>query len=129
MPAKRQPRPFKRAGLHPLRCPDCGCYGYFTVAMLEDAGCPECWRPDCEGTLAPDELELAMLLGVDSPAVAEYEQECQSIAHGQASHGRKGRELRPVESIAAERVSVRRRERARSNRLSALRPVPEAMPF
>jgi hypothetical protein len=107
------PRPFKRAGLHRLECPDCGCYGYYTVAMLEDAGCPDCWRPDCGGQLAPDELELAMLLGVDSPAVAEYELECQSIA----------------QSIAAERVSVRRRERARSNRLSALRPVPEAMPF
>jgi hypothetical protein len=36
MPAK--PRPFKRAGLHPARCPDCPCYGYFTVAMLEPPG-------------------------------------------------------------------------------------------
>jgi hypothetical protein len=42
-----KPRPFKRAGLHRLECPDCPCYGYFTVAMLEAAaGCPRASRSD-----------------------------------------------------------------------------------
>jgi hypothetical protein len=118
-------RPFKRAGLHKLEC-GCGGYVYATVAQLEARGLPCC---PCGAVYIPDELELSILLGVDSPAVAEYEAECQSIAHGQASHGMRGRELRPVESIAAERVSARRRERARSNRLGALRPVAAPMPF
>lgn len=123
-------RPFSRKGLHKLECPDCPCYGYFTVAALEDAGgLPQCFRAGCGALLEPTELELAVLLGVDSPAVTEYVAECESIAHGQASHGMRGRELRPVESIAAERVSKRRRERALSNRLRALRPAAEPLPF
>jgi hypothetical protein len=119
-------RPFKRTGLHKMECRDCGNYAYSAVAALERFGLPMC---HCGSELLPDELELAVLLGVDSPAVAEYEAECQSIAHGQASHGMRGRELRPVESIAAERVSARRRERARSNRLQAIRPAVASMPF
>src|SRR3954452_5056940 len=92
MPAK--PRPFKRAGLHRLECPDCPCYGYFTVAALEAAGgLPACFVLGCGARMMPTELELAMLLEVDAPVVHAYTVECESIAHGQAGavgygHGR-----------------------------------------
>ena len=126
MPAK----PFKRAGLHRLECPDCPSYGYFTVAMLERAGqLPTCFASGCGAAMVPTELELAMLLGVECEATDAYWAELNSVEHGQAPHGVRGRKLRDPQLIAAERVSARRRERARANRLQALRPAPEPMAF
>jgi hypothetical protein len=137
MPANRTaPRPFKRGGLHRLECPDCPCYGYFTVAMLEAAGGPPaCFVDGCGAAMTPTELELAMLLEVDAPVVAAYESECQSIAHGQAfavghGHGRNAaHRLETPELKAAERVAKRRSDAALSNRLQALKPVAAAMAF
>jgi hypothetical protein len=118
---------FRRAGLHKLEC-DCGAYVYATVAMLERHGLPAC---PCGARFMPDRVELAELLGVDCPAVAEYHAELSSVMHGQASHGLRGRKLRPAELVAFERVEQRRRERALTNRLAALMPAVdvEALPF
>lgn len=116
---------FKRSGLHRLEC-DCGSYVYATVAMLERAGLPQC---ACGERLLPDRVELAELLDVDCPARDEYRAELSSVMHGQTSHGIRGRKLRPAELIAADRVEKRRRDRARSNRLGALLPAPEPLPF
>jgi hypothetical protein len=135
MPAK--PRPFKRAGLHPLRCPDCDCYGYFTVAMLERAGqLPACFADGCGAMMMPTELELAVLLGADAPVVREFESECGRIAHGQAwaagngrGIGQAMRELEAPEMKAAARLAARRRDVARSNRLRAIAPVAAPIPF
>jgi hypothetical protein len=132
-----KPRPFKRAGLHRLECPDCPCYGYFTVAMLEAAGgLPACFAVGCGARMMPTELELAVLLDVDAPVVREYESECGRIAHGQAWSAGNGRgigqamrELEAPEMKAAARLAARRRDVARSNRLRAIAPVPTPMPF
>src|SRR4051812_35150397 len=99
-------KPFKRSGLHRLEC-SCGNYTYSTLAALERFGLPVC---PCGARFVPDRLEVAMILDVDCPAVDEYVQEVNSVSHGQASHGQRGRVLRPAESIAAERVESRRRE-------------------
>lgn len=115
-----------RRGLRRLECADCGAVIYLTFAQAERFGLPTC---ACGGSFAPDDLELAVALGLDSPAVAEYERELSRVLHGQASHGLRGRELRPAESIAAERVECARRELAAQNRLNALRPAVAAMPF
>jgi hypothetical protein len=110
MQAKR--RAFKRSGLHRLECESCDGYTYSTVSCLERCG-----------------LELALLLDVDCALVEAYRVECNRVAHGQASHYAKGRTLRSPEDVAAERLECSRRERARSNRLTALLPVAEPLPF
>lgn len=118
--------PFKRTGLHRLEC-DCGAYVYGTVAQLESVGMPRC---ACGDTFHPDRLELALLLGLeDAPVMAEYNRARGSIMHGQASHGRRGRELRSVEDIAFERLERNRAATARKRRLAALAPAPEPLPF
>jgi hypothetical protein len=117
---------FKRSGLHRLACDGCDSYVYATVAQLERAGLPSC---GCGAGFVPDRVELAELLDVDCPARDEYRTELSSVMRGQASHGIRGRELRPAELVAFERVEKRRRERARSNRLSALLPAAEPLPF
>lgn len=122
--------PFKRAGLHKLECVDCDAYCYSAVAQLERHGLPRCGG--CGERFAPERLELAALLGLeDAPAVVEYRRELSRVLHGQASHGIRGRELRPAETIALERVERRRSEAARDRRLDALAPAPvsEPMPF
>jgi hypothetical protein len=124
MQAKR--RAFKRSGLHRLECESCDGYTYSTVSCLERCGLPSC---GCGGRLVPDELELALLLDVDCALVEAYRVECNRVAHGQASHYAKGRTLRSPEDVAAERLECSRRERARSNRLTALLPVAEPLPF
>lgn len=124
MQAKR--KAFKRAGLHKLEC-ECGGSVYSTVAALEEYGLPCC---GCGGRLVPTELELAMLLELeDAPVVREWQRAVSSVMHGQAAHGIRGRQLKPAELVAAERVEAARREQARSNRLGALAPAPEPMPF
>jgi hypothetical protein len=119
---------FKRSGLHRLECERVACDGYVygVVAQFERVGLPVC---ACGARLVPDRLELAELLDVDCPARVEYRAELGKVSHGQASHGRRGRTLRPAEQVAAERVEQWRRQRARSNRLGALRPAAEAMAF
>lgn len=123
--AKRQST-FSRRGLHRLECAGCESYVYATVSSLERHGIPSC---ACGSEYMPDELELAGLLGVEAPVLDEYRRELSSVLHGQASHGMRGRVLRDPSMIAAQRVESRRRERARSNRLGALLPAPEPMPF
>jgi hypothetical protein len=129
----RTARKFSRKGLHRLECPMCSCYGYFTVAMLENAGeLPACFARGCGETMQPTELELAMILEAeDSRPMMSYVRECNSVAKGQAPHGMRGHELkRTPEEVAAERVESDRRSSAALRRRSALRPVTvEAMPF
>lgn len=118
----------KRRGLRKLEC-ECGASVYITFAQAERYGLPLC---GCGSRFMPDDLELAAALGVDSPVLAEYRAELSSVMHGQSSHLAKsgaGARLRQPESIAAERVERSRRERARSNRLGALLPAAEPMPF
>src|SRR5690348_7078503 len=107
---------FSRKGLHRLECPGCPGYAYGTVANLETVGLPRC---ACGETLQPTELELAMILGADeSRPMVDYQRQCNSVAKGQTSHGRRGRQLRGVEEIAAERVEAERRQSARARRLA-----------
>jgi hypothetical protein len=93
---------------------------------MERHGLPGC---PCGSPFLPARIELAELLDVDCPARDEYHAELASVRHGQAPHGIRGRQLRQAEQVAYERVEQRRRERARSNRLQALMPAPDPIPF
>jgi hypothetical protein len=122
-------KPFSRKGLHRLECQMCDEFGYFTVARLEAKGLPPCW---CGERLQPCELELALILeATESRPMIAYMRECNSVARGQAAHGRAGRALkRTPEEMAAERVESERVSHAVWRQMSALNPVPvEAMPF
>jgi hypothetical protein len=131
---------FKRSGLHRLECPMCSCYGYFTVAMLEDVGLPECFRKGCGETMQPAKIELAMMLGADdAPIMHEYEAKVQSVAKGQAPHYAKGRELEspefralygnPKDRKREPGLIAIQRSNARQRRIMALMPAPEPMAF
>lgn len=114
---------FKRTGLHRAECEHgCGAYLYATVAMLERHGCPVC---SCGGRFVPDHPDLAATVMPDvmdvHPAVQAYRAELSRVLHGQASHGLRGRQLRPAEEIAAERVARDLTRRARERQLSGLR--------
>jgi hypothetical protein len=126
----------KRRGLRRLEC-GCGASLYGTWAQLERHGRPTC---ACGGELMPDDLELAMALGAeDAPVVLEYQAALASVQHGQAGAGRSlrlqakraaaGRELESPETVAAARVEGSRRAQALSNRLGALAPAAEPLPF
>src|SRR5262245_41281408 len=118
MPKSKQPRVFKRAGLHRLECLDCDGYAYATVAELERVGLPAC---GCGVRYLPARAELAALLGVECPAFAEYRAECERVARGQAPHvARRGATLSQPETVALERVELRRRASARARRLAAI---------
>lgn len=118
---------FSRKGLHRLECQLCDGYVYATVAQLEARGLPVCW---CGERLQPTELELAMILEAeDSRPMVEYRRECNSVAKGQQSHIRRGRDVQSPEMLAAERVESSRRRSARQRQVMALMPVAEAMPF
>ncbi len=124
------PGKFKRGGLHRLTCTHCPTYAYMTVAMLEDAGLPRCWRDGCAGTLQPDRVELALLIGAeDAPVMSAYRAKVSSVAHGQASHYMRGRAVESPEFRAVESISREQRQEARKRRLAALLPTPEPMPF
>lgn len=117
---------FKRAGLHKLEC-ECGSYVYATVSALETYGLPAC---GCGQPFEPLEVELAFLLGVeDCYAVREYRDALSRKLHGQAPHVQRGRTVEPAETLALADVVRGRRERARSDRLQALRPAADPMPF
>lgn len=82
----------------------------------------------------PEALEdAALILSADEleqhPAMVEYRAALNSIAHGQAPHGVKGRQLQSAEVLAMERVERDRRARAKRNRLGAIQPAPDPMPF
>lgn len=121
----------KRRGLRRVECSECGAAIYLTWAQAEKHGLPSC---GCGGSFVPDDVELAVALNLTgAPVVVEYEAELSSIARGQAGPGRSlrsgGRKFRDPSDIAFERVEKRRRESALANRLNALRPVAEPMPF
>jgi hypothetical protein len=135
------PKPFKRTGLHRLECEAVRCDGYVyaTVAELETRGLPSC---GCGAAFVPARLELALLLGVDAPVVAEYQAELESVALGQsrrygAGHalGMLGKTPDDPSVKASARLEQRRRQDARERRLIGLRigPAPardpEPIPF
>lgn len=131
-------KPFSRKGLHRLECPMCPCYGYFTVAMLENAGdLPECFARDCgKATMQPMAIELALLLDADdAPIMRAYLAKCSSVAHGQAHTGRDASTLESPEFRALYGTSrdpgiiAQQRQQSRTRQLMALRPAPEAMAF
>lgn len=122
--------PNKRRGLRRLEC-DCGAAIYATFAQLERHGRPVC---ACGGEFLPDDVELAMALGLeDAPVVIEYQAAVSSISRGQSGPARSlrtnARKFTDPQQLAAERVERARRERARSNRLGALAPAADPMPF
>jgi hypothetical protein len=139
--ARKGPAPFKRGGLHRLECPDCPCYGYFTVAMLEDAGLPGCFRAGCGATMMPAELELAFLLGADNaPVVEEWRRrtanselaQCRSLGWERAAERHAAGTLNRMDAKHADEMRQERRLMARERRLAALRPVPlssDPIPF
>lgn len=117
-------RGFKRSGLHRFEC-GCGNYTYSAVAAVESHGRPVC---PCGLVFQPGRIELAFLLGVeDAPIVDEFRREANSVCHGQAWTGDYSH--RAAENTVAERLEQRRSDRARSNRLGALLPAVEPMPF
>lgn len=131
---------FKRGGLHKIACPDCSCYGYFTIAMLEEAGLPACFRQGCGATMQPERIEAALLLGADdAPIMSAYMAKVSSVAHGQASHYMKGRELESPEfrALFGDPKDVKRypglireqRAESRRRRIAAILPTPEPMAF
>jgi hypothetical protein len=113
---------FTRKGLHRLECPMCGAVGYFTIAPLEQRGFPPCW---CGASFEPG-LELALHLGADTAAVAEYRAKCNSVAHGQVSHIANGHECDSPEFRALygsdKEIGLLERERqeTRARRLAAI---------
>src|SRR4051812_41113968 len=76
----------------------------------------------CGGSMVPAALEDAMalhaagLLSADQLAVhgeyMEWQRQLSSIAHGQASHGLRGRTVRPAEELAHQRLMADRRAEA-----------------
>jgi hypothetical protein len=121
MPRKStSPRPFKRAGLHPLECLACSNYAYSTVAALETHGRPLC--PCNHEPMTPREVELCELLNLeDAPAVDNYRRTIESIWHGQEAHGsRIDRQLRDPHTVAMTRIVANRAADARKRRMAAL---------
>lgn len=121
----------KRTGLHRAGCEhDCGAYIYATVSSLERHGCPLC---ACGGRFVPDHPDLAAAILPDAldahPAVIAYRRELSSVLHGQAPSVARGRQVRPAEEIAGERVERERRELARARQLSGLRHPSDPIPF
>jgi hypothetical protein len=143
MKREREAKPFSRKGLHRFSCPMCPCYGYFTVALVEDVGLPPCFAPGCPGQderMQPDRLELAIILEAwHAPVYVEYVDLAARKEMGQypaqVRNARAGKTeaegLANMWDRAATEITVLTRERARgrSGRRIA-RPVPvEAMPF
>jgi hypothetical protein len=90
--------------------------------------------------MVPEDLEVAALVMPrgeleEVPAWREYVRECSSVLHGQASHVQRGRQVRPAEMVAAERVARQAKHAARERRLSGLVQFTQvaesaaAMPF
>lgn len=117
---------FSRRGLHKLECP-CGAYTYSTVSSLERHGVPVC---ACGGPFEPDRHELAIVLGLDDAAVVRaYRDRLSGFMDGQKGHVNKRHRMRDPEAAVTAEFEAARRRQARSNRLGALLPAPEPMPF
>lgn len=136
MPKQRTAQsPFKRAGLHRVEC-SCGNYTYSTVAALERYGLLTC---PCGDRFEPTELEVAFILGLDDATVVrEYQRRTagseMAQARGVGSWQRAAERvtagtLQPMSVKTATDMRAERRARARSNRLSAIRPAAAPMPF
>lgn len=123
-----KPRPFKRSGLHKLACPACATYAYFTVATLEDAGLPRCWREGCGEPLEPATLGLALELGMeDHELVIDYRRRTTNKEHSQArSVGGQQKQLARSETLASmdlrayEEIRAEHSTDARARRVAAL---------
>lgn len=120
----KQSTPNKRRGLRKLEC-ECGAFVYTTWAQAERHGMPTC---PCGGQYMPEDVELAMALALESaPVVGLYESKLSSVGHGQAWTGNYG--ARPADQTTYEYIEGLRKDRAKANRLNALRPAAEPMPF
>jgi hypothetical protein len=121
---------FKRAGLHKLECPNCPGYAYSTVANLESVGFPCC---ACGERMQPERLELALMLGVDSPIVAEYQRRTDRKLRAQMPAakrpGQLSDSLADMGLKAAMEIVAEQRLQSRQRRIAAILPTPEALPF
>jgi hypothetical protein len=136
MPKRSGPRPWKRGGLHKLACHDCRTYAYATVAQIERHGLLAC--PACGERMVPDELELALHLGLSElPIVREYERvhankeasQRRSLGWAESSDRHTAGTLASMELAAIDDMRRERWEACRSNRLQALKPAPTPIPF
>jgi hypothetical protein len=141
MPGQRSPRN-KRRGLQSARCHGCEAVIYLTWAQAERHGMPRC--AGCGAPFEPDDWELADALSIPAASLHEYETQLERIMHGRAGQSHKwGEDLRRATAktrdgrmtepeLAAHRVELARRERARAARLNALQPSlvqTEPIPF
>jgi len=106
--------------------------------MLEDAGLPVCWRAGCGDTLAPTEVELALLLDLeDSPLVMAWREmthckelsQQRSVGWERAAERHAAGTLNRMDAKALDEMRAERSRVARERRLNALMPTVEAMPF
>jgi hypothetical protein len=134
----RGPRPWKRGGLHKLACHDCKTYAYAAVAQIERHGLIACPADDCGREMVPDELELALHLGLNElPIVREYERvhagkeasQRRSLGWNEAAARHSAGSLASMELAAIDDMRRERWEACRSNRLQALKPAATPMPF
>jgi hypothetical protein len=141
MPGQRSPRN-KRRGLQSARCHGCEAVIYLTWAQAERHGMPRC--AGCGAPFEPDDWELADALSIPAASLHEYETQLERIMRGRAGQSHKwGEDLRRATAktrdgrmtepeLAAHRVELARRERARAARLNALQPSlvqTEPIPF
>lgn len=121
---------FKRSGLHRLECPACPGYAYGTVANLETVGLPRC---ACGETMQPERLELALMLGVDSPIVSEWRRRTDRKERAQMPAARRPCQTSDALANMAERAALEivaeQRHESRRRRIAAILPTPEALPF
>lgn len=121
---------FKRSGLHKVECPACDGYAYVTVAMVESVGLPSC---HCGEGMVPERLELALLLGVDSPIVAEWRRRTDRKERAQMPAARRPCQSSDALANMAERAALEivaeQRCEARKRRIAAILPTPEPLPF
>jgi hypothetical protein len=105
---------------------ECG-YQVYTSRRWIERGLPMC---PCGAHLVPDDPDdAALVLAPEEleqhPAVIEYKRAVSSVMHGQAGPGRAlratGRELRPADEVAAQRLERERRKAARARQVGALR--------
>lgn len=115
----------KRKGLRKLECP-CGAFVYTTWAQAEQHGMPAC---SCGERFEPTDLELACALELDTALVNDYRTRVQRSEKAQQSHDLRGRKLSDRWTAIADEFERDRRAVAHANRLNALRPVAEPMPF
>jgi hypothetical protein len=126
----------------PCECADgCGYRLRLSRAMIA-RGLPRC---PCGALIVPSTIEDALaahelghLTDADLEAHGEWSEYSAALAsaqHGQASHVRRGRTVRPAETVAMERVYEARATVAYANRIAALHEhafgasTPDEIPF